>query len=181
MTVVAVVHVAVALADAVAAVRAGVLVVLVVVGGVADRLEFGWDVRGEGLAADVLQVVRGLVTSRRGGHWATTNETAWALDALVRYYRLAEADVPDLHVQGWLGSQLAFETAFQGRTAAVAEGRVPMHDLLAMQGDLGFTIGVATIRGELTSHYSKYLTVWKKQPDGEWRFVADGGNPVPTK
>ncbi|HET7457191.1 MAG TPA: DUF4440 domain-containing protein [Gemmatimonadaceae bacterium] len=50
----------------------------------------------------------------------------------------------------------------------------------APSGDLGFTIGVATIRGEPTSHYSKYLTVWKKQPNGEWRFVADGGNPVPA-
>jgi len=49
----------------------------------------------------------------------------------------------------------------------------------AASGDLGFTVGVATIRGELTSHYSKYLTVWRKQPDGEWRFVADGGNPMP--
>lgn len=100
----------------------------------ADLLERDWH---DPLAE---KVVRGLVASRRGGHWTTTNETAWALDSLVRYYRLAEADVPDLHVQSWLGTQLAFETAFQGRTAAVAEGRVPMHDLLAMTGDLGFTI-----------------------------------------
>jgi ketosteroid isomerase-like protein len=51
----------------------------------------------------------------------------------------------------------------------------------AASGDLGFTVGVATIRGQPTSHYSKYLTVWKKQPGGEWRFVADGGNPMPKE
>lgn len=49
----------------------------------------------------------------------------------------------------------------------------------AASGDLGFTVGVATIRSEATSHNSKYLTVWKKQPDGQWRFVADGGNAMP--
>jgi ketosteroid isomerase-like protein len=28
--------------------------------------------------------------------------------------------------------------------------------------------------------YSKYLTVWKKQRDGSWRFVADGGSARPA-
>jgi ketosteroid isomerase-like protein len=27
--------------------------------------------------------------------------------------------------------------------------------------------------------YSKYLTVWKKQRDGNWRYVVDGGNSRP--
>ena len=66
--------------------------------------------------------------------------------------------------------------------ASVAPGALVWEPRLAdgaASGDLGFTVGVATIRGELTSHYSKYLTVWRKQPGGEWRFVADGGNPMP--
>jgi ketosteroid isomerase-like protein len=38
-------------------------------------------------------------------------------------------------------------------------------------------VGEASIR---TRHYySKYLTVWKRQPDGAWKFVADGGNERP--
>lgn len=48
-------------------------------------------------------------------------------------------------------------------------------------GDLGYTVGTATIRGEHGVHYSKYLTVWKRQPDGAWRFVVDGGNPAPAR
>ena len=48
-------------------------------------------------------------------------------------------------------------------------------------GDLGYTVGTATIRGERGVHYSKYLTVWKRQPDGAWRFVVDGGNAAPAR
>jgi ketosteroid isomerase-like protein len=48
---------------------------------------------------------------------------------------------------------------------------------VAESGDLGCTVGEASIR---TRHYySKYLTVWKRQPDGAWKFVADGGNERP--
>jgi ketosteroid isomerase-like protein len=35
-------------------------------------------------------------------------------------------------------------------------------------------------RDDLTGH-GKYLTVWQKGTDGEWKFVQDGGsgNPPP--
>lgn len=39
-------------------------------------------------------------------------------------------------------------------------------------GDLGFTTGAATYGGEPSSHY---FTVWKKQADGRWQWVFDGG------
>jgi hypothetical protein len=48
-------------------------------------------------------------------------------------------------------------------------------------GDLGYTVRTATIRGERGVHYSKYLTVWKRQRDGAWRFVVDGGNAAPAR
>ncbi|HXM37680.1 MAG TPA: DUF4440 domain-containing protein [Gemmatimonadales bacterium] len=50
---------------------------------------------------------------------------------------------------------------------------------IAASGDLGCTVGEASITAR--HYYSKYLTVWKRQADGGWRFVADGGNvrPVP--
>ena len=52
--------------------------------------------------------------------------------------------------------------------------------------DLGFTVGNAVFRftgddGKPAAGYTKYLTIWKRQPDGEWKWVFDGGNgnPVP--
>ncbi|MHB1223898.1 MAG: YybH family protein [Gemmatimonadaceae bacterium] len=52
---------------------------------------------------------------------------------------------------------------------------------VAASGDLGFTIGVATSRNGARISHSKYLTIWKRQPDGQWRFVADGGNDLPRR
>ena len=52
-------------------------------------------------------------------------------------------------------------------------------------GDLAFTIGLATTLapqpdGTVATLHSKYLTVWQKQPSGEWRYLADGGNSRPA-
>jgi ketosteroid isomerase-like protein len=53
----------------------------------------------------------------------------------------------------------------------------PVGAAIAESGDLGCTVGEATI--ESLGQYSKYLTIWKRQRDGSWRFVADGGNARP--
>ncbi len=47
-------------------------------------------------------------------------------------------------------------------------------------GDLGYTIGrylytdLDTLGNEITGG-GYYITIWKKQPDGSWRFVFDTG------
>lgn len=52
-------------------------------------------------------------------------------------------------------------------------------------GDLGFTAGTAvdaTSRrdGSVDRVRNKYLTLWARQADGSWRFIADGGAPSPS-
>lgn len=42
---------------------------------------------------------------------------------------------------------------------------------IARSGELGFTSGPA-------SSPVRYFTVWKKQPDGSWRWIYDGGAPM---
>ena len=61
----------------------------------------------------------------------------------------------------------------------------PVEGWLAKSGDLGFTVGNAVFEGERDDgtpvvRYSKYLTVWKRQRDGGWRYVVDGGSERPT-
>ena len=61
----------------------------------------------------------------------------------------------------------------------------PVYADAAESGDLGFTVGeyVFTGRGAtgtVVQRFGKYLTIWKKQADGDWRFVVDGGNTSPT-
>jgi ketosteroid isomerase-like protein len=60
----------------------------------------------------------------------------------------------------------------------------PVTGEVARSGDLGFTVGNAVftgrnLDGSAQVRYSKYLTVWKKQRDGSWRYVVDGGNGRP--
>jgi ketosteroid isomerase-like protein len=60
----------------------------------------------------------------------------------------------------------------------------PVHGEVAASGDLGFTVGNAVFTGvredgAKIERLSKYLTVWKKQRDGSWRYVVDGGSSRP--
>jgi ketosteroid isomerase-like protein len=48
-------------------------------------------------------------------------------------------------------------------------------------GTLGYTLGTAVIsyrddKGEVQRRDGRYLTVWKRQPDGGWLAVTDMGN-----
>ena len=44
---------------------------------------------------------------------------------------------------------------------------------IARSGDLGFTTGGVALGGRRTGHY---FTIWKRQPDGAWKWVYDGGS-----
>jgi ketosteroid isomerase-like protein len=62
----------------------------------------------------------------------------------------------------------------------------PVHGEVSEAGDLGFTVGNAVFTGQREDGaplvlYSKYLTVWKKQRDGSWRYVVDGGSARPNE
>ncbi|HYE51546.1 MAG TPA: hypothetical protein VEB20_18245 [Azospirillaceae bacterium] len=59
----------------------------------------------------------------------------------------------------------------------------PEYAQIAASGDLGWTWGRATRRfkdkeGKLVEKNSQYMTVWHKQADGSWKFVADMGADV---
>lgn len=58
----------------------------------------------------------------------------------------------------------------------------PVYGGVAPSGDLGFTIGLATATNPDTGarSYSKYLSIWRRQPNGEWRYVMDSGNARPA-
>lgn len=54
----------------------------------------------------------------------------------------------------------------------------------ASSGDMAYTVGraVSVSRGQdgkPETRYVKYLSVWRRQPDGQWRYVADSGNGNP--
>lgn len=48
----------------------------------------------------------------------------------------------------------------------------PLYAGIARSGDLGFTTGPYAIDEDRRGHY---FTIWKKQPDGAWKWVLDAG------
>jgi ketosteroid isomerase-like protein len=46
-------------------------------------------------------------------------------------------------------------------------------------GDFGYTFGNWKFILKDTTLYGNYCTVWKKQKNGTWKFVFDGGNGTP--
>lgn len=51
---------------------------------------------------------------------------------------------------------------------------------IAASGDLGFTTGPAIAGTGDTVRYGAFFTIWKRQPDGRWRWVMDRGTRQPS-
>jgi uncharacterized protein YfaS (alpha-2-macroglobulin family) len=90
----------------------------------------------EGLIRDqpnstlIPKLVRGLLAHRTAGRWSNTQENAWVLLALDRYFRTFEKKTPDFVARAWLGDQLVGEHAFRGRTTDRLQTEVPMQYLM---------------------------------------------------
>lgn len=72
----------------------------------------------------------------------------------------------------------AIGAGFDGFPAGAVLEWWPVAAKIASSGDLGCTVGEARIAS--LKHYSKYLTIWRRQANGDWKFVADGGNVRPA-
>src|SRR5262249_23737550 len=75
------------------------------------------------------KVVRGLLAHRKAGRWQSTQENAFVLLALDRYFRKVEHATPDFKARVWIGDRFAGEHAFAGRTTERAAVAVPLHEL----------------------------------------------------
>jgi ketosteroid isomerase-like protein len=79
----------------------------------------------------------------------------------------------------------AIRKEFEGLPAEATLTWKPFAADVAGSGDLGYTLGDYEYRapgpdGKMATHYGKYCTVWKKQADGRWKWVADIGNASPA-
>ncbi|MGO4389637.1 DUF4440 domain-containing protein [Microvirga sp. 2YAF29] len=54
----------------------------------------------------------------------------------------------------------------------------PLKAEIAQSGDLGYTFGRYTLKGADGITVGVYVSVWKKQADGSWKYVVDGGGPT---
>jgi ketosteroid isomerase-like protein len=61
----------------------------------------------------------------------------------------------------------------------------PTDAVLGPSGDMGFTWGhfeghSKDANGNPVTTTGRYMTIWRKQPDGEWKVVLDGGANEPA-
>lgn len=52
----------------------------------------------------------------------------------------------------------------------------PLGGEMSSSGDLGFTYGTYSLQLADTALSGTYVSIWKKQPDGKWKFILDTGN-----
>jgi uncharacterized protein YfaS (alpha-2-macroglobulin family) len=86
------------------------------------------------------KLVRGLLDGRKRGHWSGTQENAFILLALDRYFRTYEGVTPDFVARLWLGQKFAGEGRFGGRTTNRVETQIPMAYLAQTPGVQNLTI-----------------------------------------
>ncbi|MEZ4236443.1 MAG: alpha-2-macroglobulin family protein [Myxococcota bacterium] len=88
----------------------------------------------------VEKVVRGLLGHRTKGRWGNTQENAFILLALDRYFSVYEAQTPDFVARIWLGEGYVGDHAFQGRTTERAHTEIPMGLLTEHRGEVPLTL-----------------------------------------
>ncbi len=54
----------------------------------------------------------------------------------------------------------------------------PKSSTVSLSGDLGYTYGIYSYKpkDQDTVFLGSYVTIWKKQPDGKWKFVLQTGS-----
>src|SRR5690606_26816421 len=55
----------------------------------------------------------------------------------------------------------------------------PVNAEVAKSGELGYSWGNWQFITQDTTYYGNYVTIWKKQSDGSWKMLLDGGNSTP--
>jgi ketosteroid isomerase-like protein len=113
-------------------------------------------------AAAVIAVEREFATDGATRGWAASFRRYHAPEAIVLQPDPIEAAITLAKVDGDGPNTLLWRPAYAG---------------IARSGDFGFTTGPVQIRGQdgVRSHY---FTIWRKQPDGGWKWIFDAGCEV---
>jgi uncharacterized protein YfaS (alpha-2-macroglobulin family) len=117
----------------------------------------GTYVRGGQDEEMVKRMVRWLMQVRKNGRWDDTQENAWAMEALVDFYRKYEHETPDFIASVGLGTEILGRETFKGRSTEAKTQQFTMQQVLA-KGAAGQQLPlVFTREGVGTLYYSLRL------------------------
>ena len=74
----------------------------------------------------------------------------------------------------------ALEDDWKGKSGTKDISWEPTRVEAAKSGELGYTFGNWKYVTSDTTFYGNYYTAWKKEKDGAWKWVIDGGNNTPA-
>jgi hypothetical protein len=142
------------------------------------------------------KLVKGLLNHRKAGRWGSTQENAFVLLALDKYFNKYESVTPDFVARVWLGEKYAGDHTFKGRTTEYSQIDVPMQFLADIgagnltvskegAGRLYYRLGMQYAPEDLrppptdqgftvnrTYEYVEDADDVKKDADGVWHFKA---------
>ena len=142
------------------------------------------------------KLVKGLLNHRKAGRWGSTQENAFVLLALDKYFNKYESVTPDFVARVWLGEKYAGDHTFKGRSTDYSQIDVPMQFLADVKegnltvskegaGRLYYRLGMQYAPDDLRPPpMDQGFTVnrtyeWveddgdvKKDADGVWHFKA---------
>jgi ketosteroid isomerase-like protein len=72
------------------------------------------------------------------------------------------------------------QTSWAGKAVITELTWKPVRVEASELGDMGYSFGYSTYQGKDTVTYTNYCTIWRRQKDGSWKFVFDGGNNIPS-
>ena len=122
--------------------------------------------------APIRQMVRWMMAVRKNGRWGNTQENAFAMEALVAYYRAYESTPPDFRAVIRLGTDDVLRQEFKGRSTTATKSEMPMAKVLA-QGSPGATRPLTFTREGTGTLF--YTTRLRYASDQLFQDVLDNG------
>jgi ketosteroid isomerase-like protein len=155
---------------------------------------------GLGIGMCVWLVASGCASSpRRGDHAARPDRTALEAQLLETdraFSRMSAAQGMTAAFMAYVAEDATMLPIYQdmvrGRNAIrelMADGSEgvtltwqPVQAEVTASGEMGYTIGVSEVTrtlpdGKPETRRGKYLTIWRRQSDGSWKWTVDIGNP----
>jgi len=66
--------------------------------------------------------------------------------------------------------------SFEGLSGDVVLTWEPLDGEISKSGELGYTYGIYEFKSDTSVSKGTYVSIWKKQRDGSWRYALDTGN-----
>ena len=75
-----------------------------------------------------------------------------------------------------IGKQAITEIYEKADTSGVHFSWEPLYADIAMSGELGYTYGLYKLKVDTIVEQGTYVSIWKLDQNGEWKYVLDSGN-----